>query len=314
MNHVMASRLKPLAAYPLTLSFEPFQYDPDMEYFIGGFIKSAGRAIGKSASFVEKTATTVGKIPVIGDIARFGVGAGRLALGSTAIAIDAGLRVSRGQNVGTALRGAVGGQVDAVRDRLRLADMVLPFIPGIGTGVAAALAAANALASGKPITDALIAAARGAVPGGAIAQAAFDTAINLAKGKSLSQSVLEAARDRLPGGPAARAAFDSAVALGQGKRLQDAGFAVAGRLLPPSPYAADALAFVKRVANGQNVQHAALSLVGQRAIRRLENRAGVARRELELEFRPTRRSLRFVPNPLGRYQGSNSLDRLDFLA
>lgn len=122
MNHVMASRLEPLAAYPLTLSFEPFQYDPNVEYFIGGFIKSAGRAVGKAASFVDRAATAVGKIPVIGDIARFGVGAGRLALGSTAIAIDAGLRVSRGQNVGTALRGAVGGQVDAVRDRLRLSE------------------------------------------------------------------------------------------------------------------------------------------------------------------------------------------------
>ena len=168
------------------------------------------------------------------------------------------------------------GQVDAVRDQLKLAEMVAPFVPGIGTGVAAALGAANALASGRPITEAVLAAARGALPGGAIAQAAFDTALSLAKGKSLSEAVLSAARDRLPGGPAARAAFDGAVALAQGKRLQDVAFATAGRLLPPSPYAADALSFVQRVANGQNVQHAALSVVGQRALRQVRNQASLA--------------------------------------
>ena len=56
------------------------------------------------------------------------------------------------------------------------------------------------------------------------------------------------------------------------------------KYLPPSPFAADALAFVKRVANGQNIQHAALSVAGQRAIRQIENRAGILKRELELEL------------------------------
>jgi hypothetical protein len=269
---------------------ESFEYDPEMEYFLGGLIKSVGRTVGRAVSsvgrFAEKAAKTVGRIPVVGDIARAGLNATRLALGPAAIAIDAGQRLARGQNLGTALRGAVSSHVDAVRDQLKLAEMVAPFIPGIGTGVAAALGAANALASGRPITEALISAARSALPGGAIAQAAFDTAVNLARGKNIGEALLEAARNRLPGGPAARAAFDGALALAQGKKLQDAAFAAAGRILPPSPYAADALAFVKRVANGQNIQHAALSVAGQRAIRQIENRAGIARRELELELAP----------------------------
>jgi hypothetical protein len=133
----------------------------------------------------------------------------------------------------------------------------------------------------------LIFAARSALPGGAVAQAAFDTAVNLARGKNIGEALLDAARNRLPGGPAARAAFDGALALAQGKKLQDAAFAAAGRILPPSPYAADALAFVKRVANGQNIQHAALSVAGQRVMRQIENRAAITRRELELELAPS---------------------------
>ena len=288
----------------IALAMESFEYDPEVEYFLGGLIKSVGRVVEKTAKavgripvvrdvgraaanvgrFVEKTAQTVGRIPVVGDIARAGLSAARLSLGPAAIAIDAAQRVARGEDLGKALRGSVSSHVDAVRDQLKLAEMVAPFIPGVGTGVAAALGAANALASGRPISEAVIAAARGALPGGAIAQAAFDTALNLARGKNIGEALLETARNRLPGGPAARAAFDGALALAQGKKLQDAAFAAAGRILPPSPYAADALAFVKRVANGQNIQHAALSVLGQRAIRQIENRAGIVKRELELEL------------------------------
>jgi hypothetical protein len=265
-----------LRPQPIAVWVEPFEYDPEMEYFLGGLIRSAGRAIGSVARTVSKVAGTVGKIPILGDIARAGVGAVRLGLGPAAIAIDAGSRLARGQSLGAALKGAVGGQIDAVRNQLKLAEMVAPFVPGIGTGVAAALGAANALAAGRPITEAVLAAARSALPGGAVAQAAFDVGLNLAKGKNIAEAALAAARDRLPGGPAARAAFDGAVAIGQGKRLQDAAFAAAGRVLPPSPYAADALSFVRGVANGQNIQNAALSVVGQRALRQVRANANLA--------------------------------------
>jgi hypothetical protein len=259
---------------PIAVWVEPFQYDPDMEYFLGKLIKSTGRAVGSVARKVSKVADTVGKIPVLGDVARFGIGAARLAYGPYAIAIDAGSRLARGENLGKAL--TVGGQIDAVRDRLKLAEMVAPFVPGIGTGVAAALGAANALAAGQPITEAVLAAARSAVPGGAVAQAAFDVALKLAKGKNIGEAALAAARDRLPGGPAARAAFDGAVAIAQGKRLQGAAFAAAGRILPPSPYAADAISLIRGVANGQNIQNAALSVVGKRVIGQVRANAALA--------------------------------------
>ena len=167
----------PRGAQPITVWVDPFDYDPEMEYFLGGFIRSVGRAIGGAARAVGKigpvrdiaravsgiartvsrAAETVGKIPILGDVARAGIGAARLAMGPAAIAIDAGSRLARGEDLGRALSGAVGGQIDAIRDQLKLAEMVAPFVPGIGTGVAAALGAANALAAGRPITEALLA-------------------------------------------------------------------------------------------------------------------------------------------------------------
>src|SRR5581483_11627731 len=156
-----------------------------------------------------------------------------------------------------------------VRKSLQFAAMVAPFVPGIGTGVAAAIGAANALAAGQPITDAVIAAARDAIPGGAVAQFAFDTAVNMAKGKNIAESLLNSARSRIPGGAAAQAAFDAGVALAKGKNIQTALVSGAGRLLPPSPYSADALSFVKKVASGQNIQQAALSSAGNLILKKM---------------------------------------------
>jgi hypothetical protein len=266
---------------------EFFTYDPEMKYFLGGLIHSVTKAAKSVANTVSKAANAVGKIPVLGDISRAGIGALRLSMGPAAMAIDAGARLARGQKLGAALKGAVMGQVDAVRDQLKLAEMVAPFIPGVGAGVGAALGAANALAAGRPITEAIFAAARGAIPGGRIAQAAFDTAKSLAEGKNITEALLTTARNQLPGGPAARAAFDGAIALAQGKKLQEAAFAAAGRILPPSPYAADALSFVKGVTNGQNIQTAALSVIGKRAVQQARGQAAMLNPPLRLIRRAT---------------------------
>jgi hypothetical protein len=268
---------------------EFFTYDPEMEYFLGGLIHSvvrtARKAVNDVSRTVSKAADAVGKIPVLGDISRAGIGALRLSMGPAAIAIDAGARLARGEKLGDALKGAAMGQVNAVRDQLKLAEMVAPFVPGIGAGVGAALGAANALAAGRPISEAVFAAARGAIPGGRIAQAAFDTAKSLAEGKNITEALLTTARNQLPGGPAARAAFDAATALAQGKKLQDAAFAAAGRLLPPSPYAADALSFVKNVANGQNIQTSALSVIGKRLVQQTRGQAALLKPAAQLAGR-----------------------------
>ena len=276
--------------------------DDELDYFLGRLVHRVGKAVGSAAKTVGKGLSTINKFaPVslltsglsmtpIGMAVRAGLGAvqavgeGRNAfqgafrsLAATPGArflVDTGMAAARGENIVKAAQKAFQAGVGDVRKSLQFAAMVAPFVPGVGTGVAAALGAANALASGQPISDALIAGVRGAIPGGAIAQLAFDTAVNLAKGKNISAALLNSARAQLPGGPAAQAAFDAAVTLAKGKSIQDAALAATGRLLPPSPYAADALAFVKKVASGQNIQRAALSSVGNLVLSRIERQAG----------------------------------------
>ncbi|MGB8464374.1 MAG: hypothetical protein WCE49_05470, partial [Terrimicrobiaceae bacterium] len=231
--------------YPLLVA-----EDEELDLFLGKLIRRARKAVSGVARGVGKTvggvARTVGKglsaidkvVPVsmltrglsmspLGMAVRAGVGAVQAAADGrnvfqgamrsladspgTRFLVDTGMAAARGENIAKAAQKAMQAGIGDVRKSLQFAAMVAPFVPGVGTGVAAALGAANALASGQKITDALIAGARGAVPGGAIAQMAFDTAVNLARGKNVGEAFLNSARSRLPGGPAAQAAFDAAL-------------------------------------------------------------------------------------------------------
>lgn len=262
------------------------------------------RTLGKVATDVGKGVATVGGAvtPVLASAAKLASRAtplGALAR-STYGALSAGLRgqnilmgaldglagspliaalvkvgggVLRGENLVAAVKMAAKAGIEDAREALRFAAMVAPFVPGIGTGVGAALGAADALANGQPITQALIAGVRGSIPGGSIAQAAFDTAAGLVQGKRLDQALLTAARNRLPPGPA-QAAFDTALSLAQGKKLQQALVQGAGSLLPPSPYSADAVAFARRALAGDNLGNAALSTAGNAVLRRVKQQGG----------------------------------------
>ena len=257
----------------------------------GGALKTVGKAVSAVDKVVPMSLVTAGlSFTPLGLAARAGLGAAQASAEGrnvfqgamhslagdpvTRFYVDTATGVARGDKVFKAAQQAMQAGVKDLRESLRFAAMVAPFIPGIGTGVAAALGAANALAAGQPITDALIAAARDAIPGGAIAQTAFDVATGVLKGKKITDALLEAARSRLPGGPVAQAAFDAGLALAKGRNIQEAAFAAAGHILPPSPYAADALAFVKRVASGENLQKAALSQAGKMVLGKIEQQVG----------------------------------------
>jgi len=260
----------------------------ELDLFLGSLVKSVTRTVSNVAKDVGKVASKVGKAvthaPIIGDIAKTAWSGIRLAGAPVTFAVETGQGLARGKSLGQAMGAAAKGTLNDLREQMKVAEMVAPFIPGIGTGVAAALGAANALAAGRPITDALVAGVRSALPGGAIVQAGFDMAVNLAKGKSITEAALAAARDRLPGGPAARAAFDTAVALARGKRIQEAALQGAKGLMPASPLAANALAFAQRVASGQNIQRAALSTAGRAALVEAHKRLGALTREFELDM------------------------------
>lgn len=100
-----------------------------------------------------------------------------------------------------------------------IAQTGVSFIPGVGQGVSAGMAAAAALGRGQSVRDIALQAARGAIPGGPVAQAAFDVAVGAVRGQRIDRAALGAVREQLPGGEAARAAFDAGVALAEGKRL-----------------------------------------------------------------------------------------------
>lgn len=161
------------------------------------------------------------KIPFIGGPIHAVVGASPIGLVE---------HVAAGERLDHALLNHFKDQVHAVHDLAPYATMVVSFVPGIGTGVAAAIAAGAALAEGRSISDAAIAGVRGAIPGGALAQTGFDAAVKIAKGQNVGKVALDAARTQLPG--PAQKAFDIGVAVMTGKSIQNAVLAAMGSLSP----------------------------------------------------------------------------------
>jgi hypothetical protein len=265
----------------LALELLAARSDTALENFFGGLVKAVGRAASGLVKGVSKTVSAVGKGigRAIDIVNRFVPIKSLIGMPFATMIRFAGSlgRVLKGENIFKVAEQFLKAGMKDLGQAVQLASTVASFVPGVGTGVAAALGAAGALASGKPITEAVMSAARAAIPGGPIAQAAFDTAANLVKGQNLGEAVLSAARNRIPGGPAAQAAFDAGLALARGKSLQGAAMAAAGRLMPPSPFASNALVFVNKLASGQSLQNAALSTAGQAALSRLRGQ-----RELEL--------------------------------
>lgn len=191
----------------------------------GSIFSSIGSAIGSVVSAPVKAAVSVAKtvnplniashIPVVGGVVKPFAN-----LAQSPLNVVGG--IASGGNVFSTIKNQVTADLQSVKQALPIAASIIAFVPGVGTGVAAALSAASALANGQSITDAVIAAGRGAIPGGAIAQSAFDVGVGLVKGKNITQSALEAARKQIPGGAAAQAAFDVAVAMAQGQNIQTA--------------------------------------------------------------------------------------------
>lgn len=190
-----------------------------------------------------------------------------------ATSIALGKSIANGDSLIEAAKAAQKAGIKSAKESLQYAQMVAPFVPGIGSGAAAALAAGGALAQGKPITDIMIKAARAAVPGGELALTAFDVGVSLAKGKSVTAVALQAARDQVPGGRNGKMAFDAAVALSRGQSLQKVA-RTTGRQLA-SPYAADANEFIRALKADTNIQVAALSKKGQAILRRSKRAAEI---------------------------------------
>lgn len=203
--HDYAVHQMPRTPVSVSKSFDPI-----------GAAQSALKTIEKPLSQVAKVAS---KIPVAGPIWK-----------AAASPFAAALHVAEGQRIDKAALGVLKQQIQTFKAVAPYATTIVSFIPGVGTGVAAAIAAGAALAEGKPITAALEAAIRDAIPGGAIAQAGFDMARKVAAGENVGKAALETARAQLP--PEAQKAFDVGLAVASGKKLQSAIVAAVTSLAP----------------------------------------------------------------------------------
>lgn len=113
--------------------------------------------------------------------------------------------------------------LEVAGDVLAVAQVIISFVPVVGQGINAAIAAGGALARGENIGSALVSGVKNALPGGPVAVAAFDAAVAageaIARGEDIGSAALAATRAALPSEEAKRA-FDVGLAVVQGQNVQ----------------------------------------------------------------------------------------------
>lgn len=152
-------------------------------HWIGNVVKCAGRDINQATNAVTTESGKVGaalnKIPVVGGVLH--------ALYDATFEGTFGLLVMTeqvtvgGQRVDRVVLAHLKSQLADFKEIGPYAQMVLSFIPGVGQGISAAIGCGLALANGQPISKALIAGVKGAIPGGPLAQMAFEAATDTAQ-------------------------------------------------------------------------------------------------------------------------------------
>jgi hypothetical protein len=164
-------------------------YDDDTS----GFFSSLAKGIAKVAKVaalpitapVKLTSKVLGKVPVLGGVVK---AVNRVAL----MPINVTQQVLEGGNVNKVVLGNLKQALKDIKTVGPWAQTVLSFVPGVGTGMAAAIGAGLALAEGKSISQAMVAAVKGSLPGGAASQAAFNVAEAAIQGKPIDQIAISA--------------------------------------------------------------------------------------------------------------------------
>jgi len=205
--------------------------------------------------FFSSIKNAIKKVPVVGSplAAVYGVTVAPAALAES---------IARGQRVDKALVANFKDQVKDVKTIAPYAQTVVTFVPGVGTGVGAALAAATALANGQPLSAAVLSGIKGAIPGGQLAQGAFGAVQAVAQGKSLDQVALSS----LPLPDAQKAALKTALSvaskIGKGERVDAIVLDTALKQLPPDVQKAVHVGLaVGHAANIQKKSHVAAKKV-----------------------------------------------------
>lgn len=235
-----------------------------------GFVKKAAKSIGKAASsvvpkaikraassvvntarnYATKAYSAVTRVPVLGTIAKATTTLATLPA-RAATQLLSGRRID--QIAVDQFKTALG----SAKTLAPYVQTVVSFVPGVGQGVSAGIGGALALAQGKPIDEAMLAAAKSAIPGGPLAQSAFSVATDVMQGKPVDQIAINA----LPVDPNAKAAMLRGLAaardLAAGKPVDQVVIDNAIRSLPPQ--AQKAVQIGVAMGHAKNLQGAARS-------------------------------------------------------
>jgi len=164
---------------------------------IGKAFKSVGKTLGKGAAAVSKVALApvtiptkalgkaVKNVPILGGVVN---AVNQVAL----MPINVTQGVLEGGRIDRVALSNLKETLKSVKTLGPYIQSVISFVPGIGTGVSAAIGAGLALAEGKSISAAMIAGVKGAIPGGPAAQAAFSVAQAAIERKPIDQIAIAA--------------------------------------------------------------------------------------------------------------------------
>ncbi len=154
--------------------------------FVKDALKVAGAPIKLAAKGVNAVGNVAGKIPIVGAPVSALYDVTFAAPFKVADGIVSGKRIDKVayENLKNSVKNA--------QTLAPYAQSVVSLVPGVGSGAAGIIGAANALSKGRPITAAIIEGVRGAVPGGAVGQAVFDVAYAGVSGKPITEVALSA--------------------------------------------------------------------------------------------------------------------------
>jgi hypothetical protein len=186
---------------------------------------AASSVVSTAQQYSEQALNQVKKVPVLGTVVT-------AAHSLATIPAQAAEQLLEGKRIDRIVVDQFKTALNNAKAIAPYAQTVVSFVPGIGQGVSAGLGAALALAQGQSISDAMLEAVKGAIPGGPAAQAAFSVAAAAMQGKPIDQIAVNA----LPIAPEAKqalmAGLGAAKGIASGKNLSQVATDTALNQLP----------------------------------------------------------------------------------
>lgn len=241
-----------------------------------GWLKKAARSAGKGLKKVGKVALApvkltakagrtigkqLGKVPIVGGGLK-----GVFDLTVNAPFQVAG-HIANGDRIDKVALAAVRDHVQAVKAVAPYAQTVISIVPAVGPGINAGLSAGLALASGQPITQAILEGAKAALPGGPLAKQIFSVGQAAVTGKPLKDIVLSTLPLDANTKKGLGVALDVSSRLAKGERVDKALLAQADKAMSLLPAdARKALQVGTALGQGQNLQKIAAAHVNVHAL------------------------------------------------